>query len=349
MEESINRKLKITLLHGDSPKSSPKRRDLTAVIPSSLSVSAPSHHFSSRTNKSRASKIRSPKLTVDGDIFAAALSYSPEGHEHKKEPSSLLVKANTSEKGSPVPPTLTSRRKVDESPPPSLERSKLEGKGASVVKSESDDRDGDVDDDFDKDADEGQEPADSAANNKVTDLYSTYEPNLHDHTALHLQQLLNHHLVKDRPPFYDAISNLLEYKAQEESVPVKQITASLSEVVHYLSPYLTAQEQHSCENYIKMVIIRDQYQQFQVEEEEHQMSELQKGALRSLFNFFDKDKSGTVNLREIMEVVKQTNLNSRNKKNDFDLLDSGSLPAHRRRVRTPERNKNGAAILFFFL
>ena len=292
---------------------------------------------------------------MDGDVFAAALSYTaPEGHDDNTAPLSPHVKTKTSEKGSPVPPKMNSGRRLEESPPSSRGRSKAAGgQDMGDVKRESEDRGGDDDDEeeYDNFGEEGHEVVPTADNNKVKDLYSTYEPNLHDHTALHLQQLLNHHLVKDRPELYDAINNLLEYKTQEESVSVKQITAPLSEVVHYLSPYLTTQERHNCEDYIKRVIIRDQYQQFQVEEEVMQISEQQKRALHSLFTFFDKDKSGTVNLREIMEVVKQTNMNSRNKKSDFDLLDAGFAPSsssttssNKRRVKTPERNKSGTVI-----
>lgn len=340
MEESITRKLRLTMSHNDSPK----RRDPTS-LPSSLPFSAPSYKLPTRNS----SKMRSPILTVDGDVFATALSYTaPEGHDDIIEPLSPNMK-----KGSPVVSRMNSGRRLEESPPSSRGRIKAGEQDMGDVKRDSNDRDGDEeedddDEDYDKFGEEGQEvvpTAESVTRDKVGDLHLTYEPNLHDHTALHLQQLLNHHLVKDRLQFYDAINNLLEYKAQEESVPVKQITAPLSEVVHFLSPHLTNQERQNCEAYIKKVIIRDQYQQFQVEEDETQMSEQQKGALHSLFTFFDKDKSGTVNLREIMEVVKQTNMNSRSKKSDFDLLDAGFAPSviapSRRKVKTPERNKNG--------
>ena len=343
VEESINRKLRLTMSHNDSPK----RRD-TASLPSSLPFSAPSYKIPTRNS----SKMRPPILTVDGDVFATALSYTaPEGHDDIIEPLSPNIKTKTSEKGSPVISRMNSGRMLEESPPSSRGRIKAGEQDMGDVKRDSNDRDGDEeedDEDYDKFGDEGQEvvpTAESVTSDKVGDLHLTYEPNLQDHTALHLQQLLNHHLVKDRPQFYDAINNLLEYKAQEETVPVRQITAPLSEVAHFLSPYLTKQERQNCAAYIKKVIIRDQYQQFQVEEDETHMSEQQKGALHSLFTFFDKDKSGTVNLREIMEVVKQTNMNSRSKKSDFDLLDAGFAPSitssSRRKLKTPEGNKNG--------
>ena len=260
-------------------------------------------------------KLRTPKTTHDGDIFAAALSYTVPSI------SGTEIKAISPKNGPPKvieKPTTISTAVLQ----------KLEEKADEDSIEAVEDEDYEETDEFEaKDAVSGNEVAESAKNlasehsisENMDDLFESYEPNLNDHSALKLNQLLHHKLVKDRKEFYDTIMRLLDYKSKEESISVEQISASLSEVVHHLSPFLTDQEKQSCAQYLKKNLIREEFLDFQANEDRRKITEQERRVLHSLFSFFDKDKSGTVNLNEIMEVVKQTNLNSKNK-SDFDLL-----------------------------
>ena len=293
VEESINRKLKVAIANDHFCK----RKESSVQMPLNF-ASLPNLYRVLRTRDLAEPKESSESL----DIFATAFSYNIENIEVRKNLQSSHATLRT-----PL----------------------LEEKLQAAHEEDS----GDEDDEFDVDKEgqsvgqqvlsgdttNGQESTGSTSVEEFPDLFETYQPNLKDSSVINLNQLLHHPLVKNRPFFCDAILRLLDYKSKEESVNVTEINSSLSEIIHHISPYMSEQERANCSLYLKKSMIRDQYLKFQADEERNQITEQEKKVLHSLFSFFDKDKSGTVNLRELVEVVRQTNINSRNK-SDFDLL-----------------------------
>lgn len=159
---------------------------------------------------------------------------------------------------------------------------------------------------------------------KLRDTYFDYVDD--KTTRLNLLHMLNHHTIASRPQYHLALTQLLHHKQCDFfeaglEIPAQEITATMSEIVHHMEPYMSPAERIQSAKYLR-VFVEEEIKSHAAKDN---LSIEQVEMLHSLFSFFDKDKSGQIEVAELMAVLKKTTENRIKEESEL-LLSGAELP-----------------------
>jgi len=126
--------------------------------------------------------------------------------------------------------------------------------------------------------------------------------------------------VQSRPHFDQELRKYMKKKTGR--VGMVELRVVLLDVMTHMCPLMTSTDLHDCMDFLEVHIRRQKNEMNMIEEEV--LSDEQLSQLRLIFDFFDKQRTGCINRREIMKLM-ESESNKFYAKQQAEFLQGGEL------------------------